>query len=79
MASQLRDLIQLAGKFEFPTPWYFDIIGVQDEAEGFKGLVFHYKSGSNYQPWATADYNRRKSKSLASLLDSNHEMPGSRA
>lgn len=71
LASEFLGLEQLASNHDFPDPWYFDLIGVRGESGRFDGFVFHYKSGSNYQPWATSDYNARKTSSLMSLLRSN--------
>jgi len=50
-----------------PDPIWVDFINVynKDINESF---IFHYKSGSNYQPFATEEYNLQKTKELKKIL-----------
>jgi hypothetical protein len=56
-------------KIKFPDPAYFDLIGSFNVDRGFDFFVFHYKSGSNYQKWATDSYNSEKTKALDRILN----------
>ena len=68
-AGHVLRLFEKVSDFGWPRPHYFDFIGSR-EADRFSPFVFHYKSGSNYQDWATEDYNSRKTNALARLLKS---------
>lgn len=52
----------------FPRPTYFDLLSYDSFESEKDFFVFHYKSGSNYQPWATAEYNELKTRELEKLL-----------
>ncbi len=63
----IRQLIDIQNVYDFPSPAYFDLIGryVAGKLEPF---IFHYKSGSNYQTWATDKYNHEKTEVLKRLV-----------
>ena len=63
IASDVTRLFLTAKDFGWPSPHYFDFIGIR-ETEKFEPFIFHYKSGSNYQPWSTPDYNHAKTRAL---------------
>lgn len=66
----MKDILNQIVGFDFPAPVYFDMIGIYENDE-FNPLIFHYKSGSNYQPWATPTYNFSKTLALRSYLHKN--------
>jgi len=51
----------------FPHPVWVDLIKSQNQ-EIRESFIFHYKSGSNYQPFATPEYNEKKTQELIKLL-----------
>lgn len=51
----------------FPKPYYYDMI-TMCKSSFEEAFVLHYKSGSNYQPFATEEYNRLKTIGLRVLL-----------
>jgi len=51
----------------FPHPIWIDLIKTQDQ-QIKESFIFHYKSGSNYQPFATPEYNSAKTQELRKLL-----------
>ena len=51
----------------FPHPVWIDLIKTQNQ-EIKESFIFHYKSGSNYQPFATPEYNEKKTQELTKLL-----------
>lgn len=67
LARQVASEFEKASGFQWPTPLYFDFVGVRND-ESFHPFVFHYKSGSNYQPWATPAYNEKKTRALTNLM-----------
>lgn len=52
---------------EFPKPTWFDLIKTRDQKIQ-DSFVFHYKSGSNYNSFSTAEYNTLKTVALNKLL-----------
>lgn len=62
----LRSLI-LTKDFAWPEPIYIDFI--YDLGNATDPVVLHYKSGSNYQPWQSVDYNLKKTQALKEMLN----------
>jgi hypothetical protein len=61
-----NSIMQVDG-FLWPTPIYIDFIFDLDDIN--VPLVFHYKSGSNYQAWQDENYNKNKTLVLESMLE----------
>lgn len=55
-------------QFNFPKPTYIDFIKTEKENDIFNSFIIHYKSGSNYQPWANSEYNDEKTKIFQTLF-----------
>jgi len=56
-------------KLKFPHPFWVDLINIhRDPFEN--SFVFHYKSGSNWLPFYTPGYNRKKTEQLHRLVNS---------
>jgi hypothetical protein len=51
----------------FPQPMWCDFIKLMDDKIS-NSFIFHYKSGSNYQPFSTKVYNETKTEQLHKLL-----------
>jgi hypothetical protein len=60
---------KLINSYNFPKPSYIDLIKLENADDMNESFIFHYKSASNYQQWATQDYNINKTKSLKTFLD----------
>jgi hypothetical protein len=67
LVESIVTLVSLQKKHNFPEPAYFDLIGTH-EAGKVTPWIFHYKSGSNYQSWATEKYNSEKTRVLKELV-----------
>jgi len=62
--SYLYFVIEYINKFDWPIPMHIEFLPFAKD----NPVVFHYKSGSNYQPFATSDYNFRKTEILKSIV-----------
>lgn len=58
---------EIANKYNFPKPTYIDLIKLESDNID-DSFIIHYKSASNYQPWATAEYNNQKTSALQQFL-----------
>lgn len=76
IASEVARLFLSTQDFDWPSPHYFDFIGVR-ENRSFQPFIFHYKSGSNYQPWSTASYNLAKTEALISFAFGSNQAKSS--
>jgi hypothetical protein len=76
IASEVARLFLSTQDFDWPSPHYFDFIGVR-ENKSFQPFIFHYKSGSNYQPWSTASYNLAKTEALISFAFGSNQAKSS--
>jgi len=65
--TMLYNSVMIADRFSWPSPIYIDFIFDVDDIN--VPLVFHYKSGSNYQAWQDEEYNKNKSLVLESMLE----------
>lgn len=61
-------LKQLRDQFNFPKPSYFDLIKLEKNNLLSDAFIIHYKSGSNYQPWASPEYNYKKTQVFKNFL-----------
>jgi hypothetical protein len=62
--SHLYYLINFIGSYDWPLPLYIEFLPLSAD----NPVVFHYKSGSNYQSFATSDYNFKKTEILKSII-----------
>lgn len=63
-----KKIKNITNQYNFPKPTYVDFIKLEKEQDITKSFVFHYKSASNYQTWATEEYNVNKTKALKTFL-----------
>jgi hypothetical protein len=59
---------KLINAYNFPKPSYIDLIKLESADDISESFIFHYKSASNYQPWATEEYNANKTNALKTFL-----------
>jgi len=52
---------------DFPKPFWMDLFKTEN-ADIADSFVFHYKSGSNWLPFYTEEYNKKKTEELRKLL-----------
>jgi len=62
-------LKQFRDKFNFPKPSYFDLIKLEKNDLISDAFIIHYKSASNYQPWASSEYNFQKTEVFKHILN----------
>lgn len=62
-------LKKFADECKFPKPSYFDLIKLENSDLLSDSFIIHYKSGSNYQPWASEQYNKQKTEILKTFLN----------
>ena len=63
----LYNSVMQVESFSWPAPIYIDFIFDLDDIN--VPLVFHYKSGSNYQAWQDDNYNKDKTQVLELMLE----------
>jgi hypothetical protein len=67
----LQNFLNSVSKFiidiDWPQPLFIEFLPFVDSAP----IVIHYKSGSNYQPFATDDYNYKKTVILKLILENS--------
>lgn len=63
----LYNSVMRVENFSWPAPIYIDFIFDLDNIN--VPLVFHYKSGSNYQAWQDDNYNKNKTLVLEAMLE----------
>lgn len=66
--SNFTKIKNISQQYNFPTPTYMDLIKLESENDINNSFIIHYKSASNYQPWATPDYNSQKTSALKNFL-----------
>jgi len=60
--AKMRQLVK-----DFPHPYSVDVFKTKDQPFD-DYFIFHYKSASNYPPFATPEYNKLKTEALIKLL-----------
>jgi hypothetical protein len=62
VVGRLKDAIELINPTGWPDPLWIDLLSAPEI--GLDNFILHYKSGSNYQEWATPQYNLVKSEAM---------------
>lgn len=68
-ADQVKGIYKflIDNKINLPKPVFSDLIKIQD-TDIRESFIFHYKSGSNYQTFYTAEYNIHKTNELKKII-----------
>jgi len=66
VAKRLVEAIEMIEPTQWPAPLYVDLLSAPEA--GLNDFVVHYKSGSNYQKWATPEYNSLKTRALTNCF-----------
>ena len=68
VVARLLEAVEMVDPSEWPDPVWIDLLSVP--GIGIDNFVLHYKSGSNYQDWATPEYNATKTSALMKFFPS---------
>lgn len=66
VVTRLLEAVETVNPSEWPDPVWIDLLSAP--GIGMDNFVLHYKSGSNYQEWATSDYNSSKTSALTKFF-----------
>lgn len=66
--SNYSKLLEIVESYDFPKPTFIDFLKLEKDDSIEESFVFHYKAGSNYMPWATQEYNQKKTTAFHKLL-----------
>jgi hypothetical protein len=62
VTTKINEINALISLESWPNPVWIDVLSAPEAAH--ENFIFHYKSGSNYLPWATDQYNIDKTKKM---------------
>ena len=68
VVERLRGIMSIVHPNSWPDPIHLDLLSAPEIK--LDNFIFHYKSGSNYQPWVTDEYNSIKTEAYRRLIDS---------